>query len=38
MKEKIKTFFCVLVLVCALPYIITKCFDRAAVRPGWRIV
>lgn len=34
MKEKIKTFFCVLVLVCALPYIITKCFDRGGGETG----
>ncbi len=34
MKEKIKTFLCVLVLVCALPYIITKCFDRSGKESG----
>lgn len=34
MKEKIKTFLCVLVLVCALPYIITKCFDRSGKEGG----
>lgn len=27
MREKIKTFFCILFLACALPYIITLCFQ-----------
>ena len=30
MKEKIKTFFCVLFLLCTLPYIITMCFRQSA--------
>lgn len=30
MKEKIKTFFCILFLAIALPYIITMCFTRGA--------
>ena len=34
MKEKIKTFLCVLVLLCALPYIITMCFDRSDREDG----
>ena len=29
MKEKIKTFFCVLFLLCTLPYIITMCFRQS---------
>lgn len=28
MKERIKTFFCALFLLAALPYIITMCFER----------
>lgn len=34
MKEKVKTFLCVLVLLCALPYIITMCFDRSGRETG----
>lgn len=30
MKEKVKTFFCVLFLLCTLPYIITMCFRQSA--------
>lgn len=30
MKEKIKTFFCILFLVCVLPYIITICLKEKA--------
>lgn len=34
MKEKIKTFFCVFFLLCALPYIITMCFRQSASSEG----
>ena len=34
MKEKIKTFFCVLFLACSLPYIITLCLQGKEGQPN----
>ena len=33
MKEKIKTFFCILFLICVLPYLITICLKEKNQEP-----